>query len=45
MQFTPEQRAKIGKDTVQCGNTAAAGHFSEEFPTLGEARVRLFVRQ
>ena len=28
--FTPEQRAKIDKYAVQCGNTAATRHFSQE---------------
>ena len=32
--FTPEQRAKMAKYAVQCGNTAATRHFSHEYPTL-----------
>ena len=43
--FTPEQRAKIAKYAVQCGNTAATRHFSQEFPTLGESTVRVFKKQ
>lgn len=42
--FTPE-RAKIAEYAVQCGNTAATRHFSQEFPTLGESTVRVFRRQ
>ena len=40
--FTPEQRTKIAKYAVDCGNTAIVRHFSKEFPTLGESTVRLF---
>ena len=43
--FTPEQRAKIAKYAVQCGNMAATRHFSQEFPTLGESTVRVFKKQ
>lgn len=39
--FTPEQK---GQD-CECGNTAAARHFSKDFPTLGEITVRVFKKQ
>ena len=43
--FIPEARATIAKYAVQCGNTAAVKHFAEEFPTLGESTVCLFINQ
>ena len=43
--FIPEARATIAKYAVQCGNTAAVKHFAEEFPTLGENTVCLFINQ
>ena len=41
--FTPEDRAKIAKYAAQCENTAAVKHFAEEFPSLGESTVHMFI--
>ena len=39
VHFTPKQRTKIAKYTVQCGYTADTRHFSKEFSLL---HLRLF---
>ena len=41
-QFTPEQRAKIGKYAAENSNASAVRKFSGEFEALGESTVRMF---
>ena len=37
--FTPKQRAKTAKYSLEYGNTAAVRHFSKDFSFLGEYTV------
>ena len=40
LRYTAEQRASIGKYTLENGNERARRHFSAVFPTMSESTIR-----
>ena len=42
VHYSPKDKARIGKYTLENGNINAISHFKKEFPALKESTVRNF---